>query len=244
MNKNLSGITFVPFTHHWLFQLFRHELRLQNFFVFFQTLKTLFIMKKVITLLSIIVAFVVIASSCGGGGNARKEAKRMAKEGWKVPVGSQPIEAMLEKSWAMQEELDQKGQVKYITSDGNAIGGNRNAAEAQAIDMAKFQLAGLLETRIAGLVSQNVANTELSDQEAESVSEMVQNSKNIIAQEIGYVRPIVKMFRRLDNGNVEVSIKLFYNAEEGAKMAKKRVRKELKEKLKTNEEDLRKLMGM
>lgn len=175
---------------------------------------------------------------------ARKQAKKYKKEGWQVSAGALPMDKALENSWKKQYITDENGDPRYITADGNAIGGNRNASEAQAIDMAKFQLAGLLETRISGLVSQNIANTELKDEEAESVSELVQNSKNIIAQELGYVNPYFKMFRRLKNGNVEVSVKIFYDSKQSLKIAKRRVKKELRDKLKSNEEDLRKLMGM
>lgn len=175
---------------------------------------------------------------------ARQQAKDYERDGWEVPAGSLPMEKSLEKAWIKQYEENDEGQLRYITADGNAIAGNRNAAESQAIDMAKFQLAGLLETRVAGLVSQNVANTELSDQEAESISELVQNSKNIIVKRLGYVQPFFKMHRRLDNGNVEVSVKVFYDSENAMRIAREAVRDDLREKLDLNEEDLRNLVGL
>jgi hypothetical protein len=175
---------------------------------------------------------------------ARKQARQYKKAGWKVNPGSLPLEKTLEQAWIKQMELDDKGNTKYITSDGNGIAGNKTAAELQAIETGKLQLAGMLETRVAALVSANIANTELSNQEAETVTEVIGNSKNIIAKQMGYINPYFKMFRRLNNGNVEVQVKLFYNAEEAEVMAKKAIKKELKTKLKKNEEDLKKLMGM
>jgi len=175
---------------------------------------------------------------------ARKEAKKYTKAGWSIFPGAPPMDKQLEKSWEQQLMSDDKGYPVYITADGNAIAGNESAASMQAVELAKLQLAGLLETRIASLVSANIANTELSAQEAESITEVVQSAKNIIAQELGYVNPLFKIKRRLKNGNVEVSTRVFYNTEEGMSIAKKRIKEELKEKVKTNEEDLRKLMGM
>lgn len=175
---------------------------------------------------------------------ARKEARQKEREGWDVPPGSLPLENVLQKAWEKQYETTEAGQPKYITADGHAVAGNYSAAEMQAIELGKLQLAGLIETRIASLVSANIGNTELSDNEAESVTEVVQSSKNIIAQELGYVNPFFKIRRALDNGNKEVAVRLFYDVEQAMSIAKKAVRKELKEKIKTNEEDLKKLMGM
>lgn len=174
----------------------------------------------------------------------RKEAKKLVKDGWNVSPGSPAIEKMLEQAQIKQFEEDEKGNPKYITADGNSIAGNQTAAEMQAIETAKFILAGMLETRVAALVSNNIANVELSDQEAETITEMIANSKNIIAKNMGYINPFFKITRRLSNGNVEAQVKLFYNAEEGDIIARKAIKEELKEKLKANEEDLKKLMGM
>jgi hypothetical protein len=175
---------------------------------------------------------------------ARKQARKYKRDNWLVTPGSLPMEKALEKTWIMQYETDDKGNTKYITADGNGIAGNRTAAEMQAIETGKLQLAGLLETRMSALVSANIANTELSDQEAETITEVVENSKNIIANRIGFINPAFKMYRRLRNGNVEVSVKLFYNGEEADLMARKAVKDELREKLDSNEQDLRKLMGL
>ena len=175
---------------------------------------------------------------------ARKEAKQFEKDGWGVPPGSISLGNVLQQSWEKQYETTEAGEPKYITADGHGIAGNYSAAEMQAIELGKLQLAGLIETRIASLVSANIGNTELSNDEAESVTEVVQSSKNIIAQELGYVNPFFKIRRSLDNGNKEVAVRLFYDVEQAMTIAKKAVRKELKEKIATNEEDLKKLMGM
>lgn len=175
---------------------------------------------------------------------AEKEAKQMKKDGYDVPPGSPPLEFVLQKSWNKYYETTEEGQQKFLSADGSAIGGNQTAAEQQAIEMARVQLAGNIGSKVASLVSSNVANTELSDQEAETITEFVQSSKNIIAQRLGYTDPAFKVFRRLKNGNVEVKVRLFYDTEQSLKIARQLVKEELKDKVKTNEEDLRKLMGM
>ena len=44
---------------------------------------------------------------------ARKEAKRLAKEGWKVTPGALPLEKQLDKSYLMQMEYDENMFPKY-----------------------------------------------------------------------------------------------------------------------------------
>ena len=114
----------------------------------------------------------------------------------------------------------------------------------QAIEMGKLQLAGLIETNINSLISANIGNAQLSTKDAASVTEIVQSAKNLIVMELGYVDPFFKIYRDLKDNKVEVQIRLFYDKTQSMEIAKKVVRKELKEKLKLNEEKLEKLMGI
>jgi len=175
---------------------------------------------------------------------ARKEAKRLKKEGWLTTPGSLPMDKQLQDAGTKLNTTDEKGNVAFITADGNAVAENKTAAEMQAIEMGKLQLGGLIETNINSLISGNIANAQLSTTDAASVTEVVQSSKNLIAMELGYVNPVVKLYRDIPGNKVEVQVKLFYDVKQSLEVAKKVVRKELKDKLKLNEEKLEKLMGI
>jgi len=176
--------------------------------------------------------------------SARKESKKYTKEGWYVPPGSLPIDKVLERSWEKQILEDDKGDPRYITADGNAVAETKTAAEMQSIEMGKLQLAGLIETNISSLVSGNIGNAQLSTEEAASVTEVVQSAKNIIATELGYVNPMFKLYKNIGKDKIEVQVRLFYDTKQSLEIAKKVVRKELKDKLKMNEEKLEKLIGI
>ncbi len=176
--------------------------------------------------------------------NARKDAKKLKKEGWNVNPGALPLEKTLENSWKKQLTTDEKGLPLYIHADGNAVAENKTAAEMQAIEMGKLQLAGQIETSINSLISANIANAQLSTKDAASVTEIVQSAKNLIVMELGYVDPFFKIYRDIEGNKVEVQVKLFYDKTQSMEISKKVVRKELKEKLKLNEEKLEKLMGI
>lgn len=173
---------------------------------------------------------------------ARKEAKNLSKEGWKTNPGSMPMDKMVEDSWLKQAQTDEAGQPIYIIADGNAIAETKSVAEAQAIEFAKLQLAGSMESNIASIVKGNLANVQESTQDATSVTEIIQSSKNIIAQQFGYVNPNFKMYRDLKDKKVEVQVRIFYELKQSLAIAKKTIRKELKEKLKKTDEQVDKLL--
>jgi hypothetical protein len=175
---------------------------------------------------------------------ARKEAKKMEREGWSVAPGSLPLAKILENTWMKQVMEGENGNVRYITADGNAVAESKSAAEMQALELGKLQLAGMIQTNMSSLISANVGNAQLSTQEAASVTEVVQSAKNIIAMELGYVDPAFKLFKSIGKDKVEVQIRLFYDTRQSLEIAKKIVRQELKDKLKLNEDKLEKLMNI
>jgi hypothetical protein len=175
---------------------------------------------------------------------ARKEAKKLEKEGWQVTPGSLPLSKELENSWLKQVMVDENGKPKFINADGNAVAETKSAAEMQAIELGKLQLAGLIETNFGSLITANVGNAQLSTQEAASVTQIVQSAKNTIAMELGYVDPSFKLFREIGKDKVEIQVRLFYDVKQSMEIAKKVVREDLKEKLKINEEQLEKLMDI
>jgi len=173
---------------------------------------------------------------------ARKEAKNLSKQGWKTNPGSLPLEKLVEDAWMKQYQTDENGQPSYIMADGNGVAETKSVAEAQAVEMGKLQLAGLIESNIASIVKGNLANAQESTQEATSVTEIIQSSKNIIAQQLGYINPNFKIYRDLKDKKIEVQIRIFYETKQSFAIAKKAIRKELKEKLKKTDEQVDKLL--
>ncbi len=174
--------------------------------------------------------------------DAQKQAKQLNKDGWKVYPGSVPMDKLIESSQIKQLQEDESGQMKYIIADGNGVAETKSAAEAQAIELGKLQLAGLIETNIASIVNNNLANSQASTQAATSVTEIVQSSKNIIAQQLGYVNPAHKIYRDLKDKKIEVQVKLFYENAQSLVIAKKAIKKELKDKLKKTDDEVNKLI--
>lgn len=175
---------------------------------------------------------------------AKKMAKKYAKEGWKVTVGTLPLEKQLEKSFTMQYELDMNNSMpKYIRGEGKAISTSYDAAKMHAIADAKVVLAGNIQTEVAAIIEERLANHELGKEEAVAISNAVQVSKQVIAQSIGRVITVVECYRELKNKNYEVLVHIYYNGEMAAEAAKKAVREDLEKKGDKLAKELDELLG-
>ena len=161
---------------------------------------------------------------------ARKEAKSLTREGWDVTPGTLPLEKQLDKSYQMQYQTDDNGYPRFYMGEAMSTGENYDAAKMQAIELAKQNLAGQIQTEITALIENTVANKQLGPDEAASITESITASKNLISQSLGRVVTIVECYRTLTNKNKEVLVRIAYNVEMANEMAKKVIRKDLEEK--------------
>jgi hypothetical protein len=162
--------------------------------------------------------------------SVKKEAKRLKKEGWVVAPGSLPLEKQLDRSFTMEYEYDESLYPKYIMANAQSIGGNYDAAKTAAMSLAITNLAGQIQTEVTALIENTVANNQLSGDDAESLTETVMASKNLISQSIGRVLTIVECYRTLKNGNKEVMLRIAYNGDMAKDAAKKAIRQSMEEK--------------
>jgi len=194
---------------------------------------------------------------------ARKEAERLTKEeGWGVFPGDKPMDKMLEDSWMKQYEMrfndDGTESNAFIWAVGNGVAKTQSASTLQAMELAKLELAGQLQTRVAALTTSNIANAQLSGVDAETEMSIVTSAKNITAATLNNIMPVVKLVRtkipkkglknnngqQLKPGVSEVQVMLFYDVYQIDTQVRDAIKTELKEKMKDNETELKKLMDL
>lgn len=175
--------------------------------------------------------------------SVKKEAKRLAKEGWQVKPGELPMEKQLERAYLMQYEYDDDLFPKYIMGEASSVGENYDAAKTAALSLAITNLAGQIQTEVTALVENTVANRQLSPEEAASISETVMASKNLISQSIGRTIPAMECYRINSKKNNEVLVRIAYNGEMAKEAAKKAVRDELEKKGNNLHQQLDKVLG-
>ena len=173
----------------------------------------------------------------------KKEAKRLAKEGWVVSPGALPLEKQLQRSYEMEYQYDDLGFPKYIMANAQSIAEHYDAAKTAATSLAITNLAGQIQTEVAALIENTVANQQLTAEDAVSISETVMSSKNLISQSIGRTIVVVECYRVLKNQNREVMVRIAYNGEMAKEAAKNAVREELEKKGDKLHEQLDKVLG-
>ena len=161
---------------------------------------------------------------------ARKEAKKLTKEGWKVAPGALPLEKQLDKSYLMQYQYDDDGFPQYIMAEAMSTGGNYDAAKMQALELAKQNLAGQIQTEVTALIENTVANEQMDQSDAVSITRSVMASKNLISQSIGRVVPVVETYRVVNGNNREVLVRIAYSMDAAKAAAKKAIKEELEQK--------------
>lgn len=161
---------------------------------------------------------------------AQKEAKALKKEGWQVAPGQLPLDKQLDKSYKMYYEYEENGLPKYIVGDAMSPGKVYDAAKMQALELAKTNLAGQIQTEVTALIESTVANEQISQSDAESVVRTVQASKNLIVQRMGRVVTVIECYRTTKDNAVEVRVTLAYNAKMAIDSAKAVIKAQLEEK--------------
>ena len=167
---------------------------------------------------------------------ARKDAKKLKKEGWITVPGALPLEKQLDKSYMMQMEYDEDMYPKYLMGEAMSIGENYDAAKMQALELAKQNLAGQIQTEVTALIANSVANKQLANEDAASVTQSIMGAKNLISQSIGRTIIVMECYRVKTNQNKEVLVRIAYN---GA-MAKAAAKRAIQDELKSKSDDLQK----
>ncbi len=174
-----------------------------------------------------------LMTSCGSTSNLQKsaddEAKKLEKEGYYVPPGNLPMSMALNRAYEYQVEMTDNGYPKYITGEAAAIGGTKIAAKNQAMEAAKLELAGKIESNIAALTEQSIANEQLTQEEAASITETVTAAKNIITQKLGRVIVLFEAYKDMGR-NVESLVRIAYNQDMALELTKETIRDDLRKK--------------
>lgn len=174
---------------------------------------------------------------------AKKEAKKLQKEGWVQAPGALPLEKQLDKSYLMQMEYDESMYPKYLMGEAMSIGENYDGAKMQAVELAKQNLAAQIQTEVSALVDNSVATQQLAMEEAVTVAKSIMASKSLIVQSIGRTITVMECYRTLKNKNKEVLVRIAYNGEMAKQAAKNAIRKSLENESTELHNKLDKVLG-
>ena len=161
--------------------------------------------------------------------DAKKEEKRLKKEGWQITPGSIPMLQQLFNSYKLRSEMGTDLAPKYVFGNAQSIGQFFDAAKLSATEVAKADMVGQISTEITRLVSEQISAKQITGDQAESVMGVVEKSKSIVTQKLGVITPVVQFYRKLDNGNTEVMTSIAYDREKVTNQSKSVVNDMMKE---------------
>lgn len=161
---------------------------------------------------------------------ARKQAKEMKKEGWKVAPGQLPLEQQLERAFLFQNMFEDDGLTpKYVSGDASSVAQNYDAGKMQALELALVNLTNSIETNITKIVESNRGNSQMEADNAASVVKTLSETKSYVTKRIGQTTPVIEVYRELKNGNVIVRVQTFYSMDDARKIAKEIIREKLEQ---------------
>ena len=209
-------------------------------------------MKKLSTLLVLALSFVMMASCASQNltkdqktaqKSIKKEVRQLKKDGWKVAPGNIAMDLQLSEAYSKALEKDETGYEKFVSGEAMTVGETYDAALFQATNLAKLDLAAKIETEITELIDTKLGNKQLSQKQAASLAESVAASKNLVSQKLGRVIIPVKMYRDLENGNVEVRTIVYYSHDMAMDVLKQTMREDLEKKADDLSKQLDKILG-
>lgn len=175
--------------------------------------------------------------------DAKDEAKRMKKEGWTVSPGALPLEKQIDRYYAFVEQTDDELNPLYLQGEGRATAESFAAAQMQATELARLNLASSIGTEATGIIDNMVANKMLADDQAASITTYISENKTIFSQKLGRVQTPLVATRQLKNKNKEVIVRMVAKAASIQEIAKDAIRSQLEAEGKELSEELKAYFG-
>jgi thymidylate synthase len=120
------------------------------------------------------------------------------------------------------------GDLMFFKGEATSKGGVYDAAKRAAIEYARNQIAGQVETQMTELVQNSLANDQEGGEVNVSFAKTIAESRSLISQRLGNAQPMVELYRDLPGGQKEVSVTILMNRKQATNNAKAVIREQLK----------------
>ncbi|MBQ7272832.1 MAG: hypothetical protein IJR12_04390 [Bacteroidales bacterium] len=177
--------------------------------------------------------------------DAKKQAKVLVKEGWKVAPGHPSIEMQQLKAAKINNTMDDNFNSKYVEGSAQAVAPTYDAAKFQATELAKINIAGKISSDLAGIAKTNLGNQQINPEQAENIVKTIGAYKNFVATKLTNIISCVDMYK-IDpkNGQYTVSIGIYYNRDEAMRAGMKEIRDQMMKESEELAEELDDLLGL
>ena len=167
---------------------------------------------------------------------AKKEAKRLKKDGWTVVPGAMPMETQLVRRYTKEFDVDDNEQNLYYIGTSQPTAQFFDAASLQAATMCKLRIAEQLGGKMKGIIEAEVANKQVSGvmntDEAQSIAQVTAAITESVQANLRDIIPLFEVMKKLPNGNIEIMRTMAYARSMAERASKEAVVKDLEQKLK------------
>lgn len=170
----------------------------------------------------------------------KKEAKKLTKEGWETM--DLPIQKQLERTYERLWQTDDYGYDKYIAKTIEVVGQSYSSALREAENNAKLGIAADMGTLVQSLAQLNLANKEISPEQAVSVSQSVEKVKLIVNEKLGRVITSTTLYK-MNRDVYRLRVTVLYSQEAALQAAQAAAQQALKEDMKVNDAEFDALFG-
>lgn len=165
--------------------------------------------------------------------DARKQEKKLIKDGWKVPAGGKTIAKQITEVQLLREELmaDEAGNPvkRYIVRTAQSVAGTFNAGVNTANANARAELAASLETKLVAAMETKIDNQQTSAITANTVDKFHERAKSIVEACLTNTNTVLTIYRVLNNNNFEVQTRIAFVKKELSARLKRNIQKELEQ---------------
>lgn len=168
----------------------------------------------------------------------KKEAQKLKKDGWKSM--DLPLEKMIEITWEREILTDENDYPKYIYVTTQATASSYSAAQMEAQNVAKVRIAGTLSSTVASLTNIALENSEISAQQAESMSSAVEKAKVLVSGKLGRLITSLNIYKEGPEGYT-VRNTVMYDMRQAIALMRDAVNKNLSE---SDRDNLGKVFGI
>ena len=160
---------------------------------------------------------------------AKKEAKKMEKEGWGVSFGAMSMPEQIQRSYYFTNEIDNEGNAKYAIGHGRSTAQYYDAARLQAMQVARLDIAQQIETQLVA-EAENVFGNEEGANAVTSVMQSTTGGRSYVSQCLKQTIIVTEIQRELPNGNKEVQVRIAADRASVLDAAKKAISEDLKKR--------------
>lgn len=169
-------------------------------------------MKKLLIAFSICCAMAQIAyGATSVDREVTKRVRQFKKEGWKVFADAQSLESQIASAFTMEFDVCGDGEPKYISITLVAEGGNLETARMKAMELAKMKFASAIGESIQAVISMKIVNMQTTQNEAQSVTELVTVAKSRALHKLGRIIPVIECWREGPDKSMEVLMTIMYD---------------------------------